>query len=44
MKNLFKEPYIEILKLSVIDVIATSGTEDPVTDDGENNGEVWEQS
>ena len=26
MKNLFKEPYIEILKLSVIDVIATSGT------------------
>lgn len=42
MKNLFKEPYIEILKLSVIDVIATSGDNvDPVPDDGENKGEEW---
>lgn len=42
MKNLFEEPYIEVLKFSVLDVL-TESTEDPVTD-GDNEGTTvpWE--
>ena len=42
MKNIFEEPYIEVLKFSVLDVL-TESTEDPVTDEGKLGTEVdWE--
>ena len=43
MKNIFEEPYIEVLKFSVLDVL-TESTEDPVAD-GNDEGftQDWEQ-
>lgn len=38
MKNIFEEPYIEVLKFSVLDVLTAS--EDVVTDNGEVGTEV----
>ena len=35
MKNFFEEPYIEIIKLSALEVIATSGDPDLETDGGD---------
>ncbi len=39
MKNLFEEPYIEVLKFSVLDVLTAS--EDVVTDEGDGTDVEW---
>ena len=39
MKNIFEEPYIEVLKFSVLDVLTAS--EDVVEDTGEGTVEEW---
>lgn len=42
MKNIFEEPYIEVLKFSVLDVLTASADEDVVTDNGEEGTvEEW---
>lgn len=40
MKNIFEEPYIEVLKFSVLDVLTASADEDVVTDNGETGDNV----
>lgn len=39
MKNIFEEPYIEVLKFSVLDVLTAS--EDVVEDTGEGTEVDW---
>ena len=42
MKNIFEEPYIEVLKFSVLDVLTAS--ENEVTDGGVSGTDVpWEE-
>lgn len=40
MKNIFEEPYIEVLKFSVLDVLTAS--EDLVEDTGDGTLVEWE--